>query len=144
MNNSIKLNLGLLVAVVFLAAACNREVLTIAGHSVTIETVKTAAQQQKGLGGRESLAPNAGMLFVFDQPTAQSFWMKDMKFDLDFIWINDHQVAEITPNVKAPNGESDQQLPIYTAQTAVESMLEVNAGWAEAHKIKVGDRVDGI
>ncbi len=144
MNKNIKFYLGLLAAVVFLAAGCNRQVLTIGSQSVTIEIAQTPEQKEKGLSGRDSLAANAGMLFVFSEPRQQPFWMKDMKFDLDFIWIKDNQVVEITPNVPAKPGASDSELPVYRPQMPVDSMLEVNAGWAEAHKIKVGDRVDGI
>ncbi len=143
MNNRIKLSIGLL-GLVFFASACNRPEFSVGGHPVQIEVAKTTAEQNKGLGGRDSLAPESGMLFMFNPPAQPPFWMKDMQFDLDFIWIKDGRVIEITPNVKAQPGVADKDLPLYRPERVVDSMLEVNAGWAQLHQIKVGDRVDGI
>ncbi len=80
------------------------------------------------------------MLFVFDRPGRHGFWMKGMNFPLDFIWINGGRVAQITENVPAPkNGEAPLSL---APQVEVDTVLEVNGGFAGKYQIKVGDKVE--
>ena len=54
----------------------------------SVELAKTAAEQQKGLMNRKSLATNAGMLFIFNSPGKYPFWMKNTKISLDIIWLD--------------------------------------------------------
>ncbi len=106
-----------------------------------IEVADTPAKQQQGLSDRDELGAD-GMLFSFPVPAQTSFWMVDMKFDLDFIWIKDGKVFEITPNVPHPSvGVPTNDLPTYRASSPVDAMLEVNAGFAQAKGIQVGDVV---
>lgn len=134
MNKKIAL---VLVALVFLAASCNRSqpIATIGDHVVNIEIADTQSKRNQGLSGRESLAENLGMLFVFENEGKHTFWMKDMKFALDFIWIRDGKVVEITSDVPV--------LPLETYEPVelIDSMLEVNSGFASKNTIKVGDSV---
>src|SRR3990167_10190204 len=58
----------------------NQNILSINGIEITVEIADDPNEQSQGLSGRESLAPDSGMLFVFPQPTMPGFWMKDMKF----------------------------------------------------------------
>jgi len=119
-----------------MAVSCNRvPTMSVGNERVEIEIAQTPDARNQGLSGRESLGENSGMLFIFESPDAYGFWMKDMKFPLDFIWIKDGKVIEITPNV----GFRDQTT-IYTPKSAVDSVLEVNAGWASKNGIKVGDQ----
>jgi uncharacterized protein len=63
----------------------------------------TPSEIEKGLGGRQSLPLNQGMLFYLRNTDYQCFWMKDMSFPIDIIWVNsEKQVTTITPNV-SPN-----------------------------------------
>lgn len=125
-----------LVALVFLAAGCNRvSTVNINGHIVNVEIAETSKQRELGLSGRQSLASDAGMLFVFEEPDRYGFWMKDMNFPLDFIWIKDSKVIEITSNVPETN------LNIYKPKEAVDKVLEVNAGWASKNQINIGDSI---
>src|SRR4026208_1251957 len=88
------------VSLIFLAAACNhKSTVTINGHTLNIEIAQTQIEREKGLSGRDTLPENSGMLFVFDKPDYYAFWMKDMKFPLDFIWIRDQKVVQITEGV---------------------------------------------
>ena len=56
-----------------------------------------------GLSGRSSLAENEGMLFIFDTPAVYEFWMKDMNFPLDFIWINNGLVVDLSEHIPPPD-----------------------------------------
>ena len=112
--------------------------------NITVELAMTQEARQKGLSGRDSLDANSGMLFTFDQTnTVRSFWMKDMKFPLDFIWIKDGKVVQIDKNISVPAaGTEDSKLTIYTSQMPIDYVLEVNAGFSDKNNIKTGDPVD--
>ena len=111
--------------------------VTINGARLKVEVVRNPQESARGLGGRDSLDENKGMLFVLDEPTFPGFWMKDMRFALDFIWIDEEgKVVGITENV-APETYPE----IFTSSVPVLHMLEVNAGWAQDHNISVGDAV---
>ncbi|MBU2103489.1 DUF192 domain-containing protein [Patescibacteria group bacterium] len=58
----------------------------------TYEVVDTDALRQQGLSGRESIPQNYGMLFVFPAKDLHGFWMKDMQFAIDMIWINEEGI----------------------------------------------------
>ncbi len=107
------------------------------------EVADRPATRTRGLSGRESLAPGAGMLFVFESSGEWTFWMIDMKFPLDFIWIGrDCQVVDLTLNVPAPApGTPASELPLYSPSSPAMYTLEVNAGEVERHGIRPGDRV---
>ncbi len=134
------------MSLIFLAASCNHKVVSpsvsIAGHRLDVEIADTQEKQLQGLSGRDSLAENSAMLFVLKEKHRYTFWMKDMKFPLDFIWIVDGEVVQINPNAPIELGVKDSLLKIYTPYKPVDSVLEANAGWAQKNGIKAGDRVD--
>ncbi len=106
-----------------------------------VEISTTPAEMQQGLSDRISMTDNQGMLFDFGrQPSGTAFWMKDMKFDLDFIWIAGGKVVGITADVAHPNSPNDP-LPYYYPPQPVNQVIEVNAGWAKKSNIKTGDDV---
>lgn len=102
----------------------------------------TDAKRSQGLSGRASLPENAGMLFVFDTPAQYSFWMHGMLFPLDFLWIRDEKIIEISQNVPYPEAGEDPQT--ITPKMPVDMVLEMNAGWAERNNILVGMAIDGL
>lgn len=109
---------------------------------INIEVADDKNKRSKGLGGRASLDPNSGMLFIFEKEDIYKFWMKGVNFPLDFIWISGDRVADILPNVPPASANTpDSSLPIYAPVVKVDRVLEVNAGFAQAHGIKVGDRL---
>jgi uncharacterized membrane protein (UPF0127 family) len=106
-----------------------------------VEVADTTPKRVRGLSGRESLPPQTGMLFVFDDGRASAFWMKDMLFPLDFVWIGaDCTVVDITENVPNPAPDTpDSALPIYESAAPAAYNLEINAGEAAQFGLKVGD-----
>ena len=67
-----------------------------------MDVALTPAARARGLSGRESLASMTGMLFVFETGRASAFWMKDMLFSLDFVWIGeDCTVVDTTVHAAA-------------------------------------------
>lgn len=116
--------------------------LTVGANKLTIEVADTKEKRSKGLGDRQSLASNSGMLFVFDSPAQVPFWMKGLKFPLDFIWIKDSKVVDLIKNAQPPQvGQKDQDLPFYLPNQTINQALEVNTGYIDSHNVKVGDEV---
>lgn len=156
MKNSVKyLLLGIVIigVIVFMSTTSSKKnpvssqplyksgTVVINNHELTVEIADTEATRTQGLSSRDSLGQSNGMLFVFASSDKYTFWMKDMKFPLDFIWISNHKVIGITPEVLAKTGVPDADLPIYSPTELVDKVLEVNSGWAAKNQIKVGDEV---
>jgi len=125
-----------------------RKKITLGEKEINVEIADNEAKRKKGLSGRNSIEEDSGMLFIFEEKDIMpSFWMKDMKFPLDIIWINDEKIAQIKSKVPVPKeGTADANLPLYTPDKPIDYVLEVNAGFCEKNNIKVGDSVnlDGI
>lgn len=109
---------------------------------VAVELADSPEEWLRGLSGRSTLGENEGMLFVFPGSERRSFWMQDMRFPLDMIFINQGKVIEIVTHVPAPHeGEDGRQIRVLSQEPA-EWALEVNSGWTERHGVKVGDRAE--
>jgi uncharacterized membrane protein (UPF0127 family) len=93
----------------------------------------------RGLGGRESLSDDRGMLFVFPEPGRHAFWMKDMLIPIDIIWISgEGRVVDIQTAQPEP-GVPDPQLRRYNPSADASYVLEVRAGLAAEKGVRVGD-----
>lgn len=112
----------------------------IGNHIIEVDVAVTVFEQAKGLGGRESLKNNHGMLFLYDHKEQFNFWMLAMKFPLDFVWIDGKTVVDITKGVPPPHG---LEKPIIVKPAyPVDKILEINAGEIDRLGIKVGDSVE--
>jgi uncharacterized membrane protein (UPF0127 family) len=113
--------------------------LLINNTHIVVELATTSAQIIKGLSGRLSLEPDHGMLFIFSQPSIYRFWMPDMHFPLDMIWINNNKVVDISHNV---SNDFDPVNPTYyKPKEPAQYVLEVNANFSKKNNIKIGDIV---
>ena len=133
---------GLLVVILIAAVFAYRMYhsttsVVVNGQTFTMEIANTDALRTKGLSGHAPLAPNHGMLFVFPQLGNYGFWMKDMLFSLDIIWVNDRfQITHIEQSVSPstyPTMFYPDALSLY--------VLEVPAGTASLLNIHVGDNI---
>jgi uncharacterized protein len=106
-----------------------------------VEIASTMIQQSRGLSNRPSLGANDGMLFVFASGTTQSFWMKDMNFPLDIIWISGNTIVGFAQNDPAAPGVAVPISTIVYSPLNTDKVLEVNAGTVAKYNIKVGDTV---
>lgn len=115
--------------------------LTIADKNILVEVVDTDNARKLGLSYRPSLENNRGMLFDFTNTTDKrpSFWMKDMRFSIDIIWINNGTVVGIEKNAPVPTEAT--QLPTYTPPTNISHVLEVPSGWSDKNNIRIGNAV---
>lgn len=116
--------------------------LEINGVTLQVEIADTDSKKNKGLSNRDSLATGSGMLFVYPKTAKLVFWMKGMKFPLDFIWIKDFEVVDLLANIPYPTpGQKDETLPFYSSKMEFNKVLEVNAGTIQRLNIKVGDSI---
>jgi uncharacterized membrane protein (UPF0127 family) len=108
--------------------------------TVTVEVANTNDARECGLSGRTGLADGSGLLFLFDTPGNYGFWMKDMLFDIDIIYI-DASSTVVTVDSHVP--AASYQLPkptVFYPSAPVSYVLEVPAGYAKAHDIVEGMR----
>ena len=113
--------------------------LRIRGESIAVEVVRTPEERRQGLMYRTSLAPNSGMLFVFEQEAIRPFWMKNTRLPLSIAFIDRDSIITDVMEM-APEDTTTRYSPSSPSRYA----LEMNAGWFQAHGIKPGDKVSGI
>ncbi len=110
----------------------------IAGSMIKVDLALTLKEQEQGLSGRENLKENEGMLFIFPKPQKNYFWMKDMNFPIDIIWIDE--------NLKVIYIKKDAQVSSYPNSfgPGVDNryVLEVFDSFSEKNNLEVGDRVE--
>ena len=96
------------------------------------EVASDSSQSERGLGYRDFLAADSGMLFDLHRTLVPQFWMKGMRFVLDFVWIDDTKhVASVTKGVPPEPGVADAALRRYSPSDPVRWVIEVNAGAAD-------------
>lgn len=105
---------------------------------VDVEVADDDGERRRGLMGRTSLADDAGMAFVFPEPTAASFWMKDTLIPLTIaFWDDDDRIVAILDMQPC---EADP-CPSYDPGVEFAGALEVNKGFFDEHGVSIGDRI---
>ncbi len=112
--------------------------LRIGNTNIQVEIVDSAAEIEQGLSIREKLGKNEGMYFVLSKKQIVEFWMKDMRFPLDIIWIAEGKIVGFVENAPIPSGNT---IPTFTSPQPITHVLEVNAGFVKQRSIKKGDEV---
>lgn len=116
--------------------------VTVRDLSVQAKIADEQNEQQKGLSKLSSLAIDQGMLFVFEQNKRHTFWMKDVEFAIDIIWIDESKkIVDIAQNVSPEPGKSDKELTRYVPRADAKYVLEINAGLSSLHNLQIGDPV---
>ena len=114
-----------------------REELHIGMFKVDAQIASTPKQREIGLMHRDSMAPNEGMLFVFEQAQPYCFWMKNTRLPLSIAFINAQgRVTNIAD--MAPMSETS-----HCATEPVRFALEVNKGWFSQHRVSAGSMIRG-
>jgi uncharacterized membrane protein (UPF0127 family) len=111
----------------------------INGHVFSLYLAKTSQEQEEGLAKFNKIDKNQGMLFIFQKQDYHSFWMKNMQFPIDIIFINKNKIVDIFQKVPVAVGEN---LPTYTTKAKADKVLEINSGLSNEYKIKIGDNVE--
>lgn len=111
--------------------------LTAGFHVITAEVARTPDQRAIGLMHRPTMPANDGMLFVFDEPGQQCFWMKNTLLPLSIAFLADDgsivNIDEMQP----------QTLDSHCSKKPVRFVLEMNKGWFDKRAIKAGARITG-
>jgi len=107
-------------------------------HIIRAEVANTEATRRDGLMFRKELPGNDGMLFVFEQPDVQCFWMRNTLLPLSIAFIADDgtivNIEDMAPQTEDP----------HCAKKPVRYALEMAQGWFEQHGIKAGKKLDGL
>lgn len=103
----------------------------------SVSIMDTTIGRQNGLSGKNPLLSDQGMLFIFEKEDFYGFWMKDMLFSIDMIWIDANlKIVHIESNV------SPQTYPkVFRPTSKSLYVLEILAGQSEINNIKIGDSV---
>ena len=128
--------------VMFLAScgfAAEIKMVCIKNACVEAEVAAIEPERERGLMFRPKLLANQGMLFIFDRPGLQRFWMKNTNFPLDIIWMDQSKtVVDFKLDAQPCPAEPCESFgPRADALYA----LEVNAGFVRRYGISVGDKV---
>ena len=124
----------------WLALNLSVPVIQIGDVMLQVEIADTQEKRVKGLSSRESLQENRGMLFLFEKPGRYGFWMKEMNFAIDIIWIDKNKsVIEITKNVDPKTFPE-----VFYPKEAVQYVIEIQAGFTELNEIQLGDKILGL
>ncbi len=103
---------------------------------ILLKSVSTPQEQNLGLGGIDYILDNEGMLFIFSEDTRYPFWMKDVKFSLDIIFLDsNYRVVHISRDADVCNDDC----PLYISPVMYRYVIEVKAGITERFEIEVGD-----
>lgn len=119
----------------------NIKAVKINNWEITVETAKTPFSQAQGLSGREKLAENQGLLFVFQDYKVRNFWMQGMNFPIDVLWIKDNVVVGLEKNIPLTE---EGRIKRFNSPLPVNYVLEINAGAIDKNKIKINDKIEFI
>ena len=120
-----------------------RPMVKVGEASFEVEVAETPESRAQGLSGREVLPDGTGMLFMFKNEGVRTFWMKEMNFPLDMVWIDAAcTLVEISRDVPQPDpNQTLADLPTYGPAIPVLYMLEINAGVSDSMGLGTGDSV---
>ena len=142
MNKKILISLALIIVfLVFLSNIPHKHSLAdikyvqIAGVSVKVDLALTPGEQEQGLSGRAGLDDNTGMLFVFNKPDKYLFWMKDMNFSIDMIWIDSKMKVIYIKKDAKPESFPES----YGPDAPALYVLEVPDNFSDNNNLQVGD-----
>ena len=109
----------------------------IGDQTVRVTIADTPESRERGLSGRDGLASDEGMLFVFPNDEYHMFWMKDMLFSIDIVWLSrDKTVVDIAEDVSPDTFPSS-----FSPRALARYVLELPAGFVEEYTVQIGDEV---
>ncbi|MDP2585820.1 MAG: DUF192 domain-containing protein [Candidatus Levybacteria bacterium] len=115
-------------------------IVTINNQKFNVSVASSQQEQEIGLSETKSLSQNQGMIFLFAKPDYYAFWMKNMKFPIDIIYINGDVITTIKNAVQPP--KDNIEIPIvYTPTEPSDKVFEIQAGLSEKYNFKKGDKV---
>ena len=112
--------------------------IRLGGQTYTLQVADTPEKQELGLGQRDNLGPRTGMLFSYAEPAMdRCFWMKDMRFSIDIIWLDaSKRIVKIEPSL-SPATYPKTYCPSQPAQY----VIELNAGQVHDLGLQTGQQL---
>ena len=114
-----------------------REQLSFGVHRIEVQVAATPERRQTGLMMRPQMPQQEGMLFVFDKPAVQCFWMKNTLLPLTAAFIGDDGTVVNLADMQPQTTDS------HCSTAPVRYVLEMNRGWFAARRIAPGFKVNG-
>ncbi|MDW8275128.1 MAG: DUF192 domain-containing protein [Candidatus Nitrosocaldus sp.] len=118
--------------------------ITVDGVPLEVEVADTDQKRALGLMHRERLDEGKGMLFIFPMEGRYSFWMMNMRFNIDILWIDSSgRVVYIVEDAEPCRGTSEKDIEecTYDPDVTARYVLEVNSGFVREHGIGIGSRM---
>lgn len=115
--------------------------ISLDGKTLVVEIAETPDQHERGLMFREKLGENEGMLFIFKNEETRFFWMKNTLIDLSIAYFDKKGALVDIQEMKSGKNIPDYKLPSYPSLRPAKYALEMNKGWFENNKIKIGSKL---
>lgn len=113
----------------------------IKAHEFQLLVARSETDKQIGLSKYNNLAADKAMVFIFEKSDYYRFWMKDMKFPIDLIFIKGNKIVKIYENLPTLKS-SIKDIPIYSPPEKIDKALEINARLSKKYNFKIGDTVE--
>jgi uncharacterized protein len=123
----------------FFVSSRKTSTVTIGSHILKVTKVSSQKEREIGLSEAKSISSDRGMLFLFDKSDYYPFWMKNMKFSIDIIYINNDTIVTIKEN--AQTLKNNENPIIYTPTEPADKVLEIQSGLSKKYNFKNGDKV---
>lgn len=127
--------LVLAIFILLLSLRTDKLVVQLSTQSFKLEVASSTEDKAIGLSGRESLGKNEGMIFSSNESEEMCIWMKEMKFNLAIIWVDNKKVSHIEPDL------SPATYPGQYCHRA-DHVIEVNVADLRSSGLKVGDNIN--
>jgi uncharacterized membrane protein (UPF0127 family) len=116
--------------------------LILKNKEINLLVAQTPDETMWGLSDFPSLPPDTGMMFMFPQPGIYSFWMKNMKFPLDMIWIDsDNRVVTIHENI-SPDTYYKNPPELFLPTSPASAVIELPGGFIKINNLKIGNKLN--
>jgi uncharacterized membrane protein (UPF0127 family) len=132
-TSTLLLGVGWLLATMARPAVGMPTSVSIGGQQYTLEIADTEVKRTVGLGGRDGICDTCGMLFLFESRGRYTFWMKDMRFALDIVWLLGDEVVAIKRDVHSDFSG------VFRPEVSADKVLEFPASAGQG--LNVGDTV---
>lgn len=123
------------------AGEFSKRKIQLGGKTLVVEVADTPSQHEKGLMFRDKLGDDEGMLFIFNNEETRFFWMKNTLIDLSIGYFDKKGTLIDVQEMKSGKGVPDSALPSYASARPAKYALEMNPGWFDKNKIKLGSKL---
>ena len=117
----------------------NQSTVTINQTTFKVDIADETREQRIGLSGRDNLASDQGMLFLFSDKQTRSFWMPNMNFAIDLLWIDDNTIIGYEQNMLPATPDN---IITYQSPQPVDKVLEIPAGSIENYNFNINDIIN--